>query len=253
MTCALLAAAFGTAPASATALTQSWNGWHWSRTGALNIKVGMNVSAAWKPYVQTAATAWSATPNIDYILTSGKTNASSCSAVFGTLQICSGNYGATGWLGYTKAWTSGTQIVQATIQLNDYYFSQARYNTVAFRSYIACQEMGNALGLQDSNRVYSDANSGSCMDYTNDASGKLGTNGKKANTAPSKSDMTNLARIYATPDKTQLAQTRVTAVSGNAFAAPVPEPASWALMLGGFGLTGMMLRRRRQFVGTIAA
>ena len=38
---------------------------------------------------------------------------------------------------------------------------------------------------------------------------------------------------------------------GNTFGAPpsnggVPEPASWALMIAGFGLTGAMLRRRRR-------
>lgn len=27
--------------------------------------------------------------------------------------------------------------------------------------------------------------------------------------------------------------------------APVPEPATWALMIGGFGMAGTMLRRRR--------
>lgn len=29
---------------------------------------------------------------------------------------------------------------------------------------------------------------------------------------------------------------------------PVPEPASWAMMIAGFGLTGAMLRRRRAVI-----
>ena len=37
-----------------------------------------------------------------------------------------------------------------------------------------------------------------------------------------------------------VADRAVTAIQG------VPEPASWALMLGGFGLTGVMMRRRRR-------
>lgn len=34
----------------------------------------------------------------------------------------------------------------------------------------------------------------------------------------------------------------------NASAAPVPEPSTWAMMLGGFGLIGFMSYRRRQYV-----
>jgi hypothetical protein len=36
------------------------------------------------------------------------------------------------------------------------------------------------------------------------------------------------------------------------FAAPVPEPATWAMMLGGFGLLGVSMRRRRRAEMTIA-
>jgi hypothetical protein len=246
--CALLTLVAGaTVPVSAaTLLPQSWNGWRWARTGNLAIQVGMNVSDTWKPYVTQAAATWSTSPNIDYVVKAGAVKSGGCSAVYGTLQVCSGNYGATGWMGYTTAWTIGTSIIQATIQLNEYYFSQARFNTPAFRAMIACQEMGNALGLQDSNRSYTDANLGSCMDYTNDPTGKLGTNGKLANTTASASDLANLARIYSTPDKTQLAQTKATGVYTNAFAAPVPEPASWMMMIGGFGMAGLTLRARRR-------
>jgi hypothetical protein len=40
-------------------------------------------------------------------------------------------------------------------------------------------------------------------------------------------------------------------VVGNG-AAAVPEPASWALMIGGFGMAGGMLRRRRTAVAATA-
>ena len=36
------------------------------------------------------------------------------------------------------------------------------------------------------------------------------------------------------------------------FAAPVPEPATWAMMLGGFGLLGASMRRRRRAAVTFA-
>jgi hypothetical protein len=40
----------------------------------------------------------------------------------------------------------------------------------------------------------------------------------------------------------------ITVEAGQIFAATVPEPAAWALMIGGFGLAGAALRRRRAAV-----
>jgi len=244
----LAASAIGAlSPAQATLLPQSWNGYHWAHTGNLAIMIGNNASAAWAPYLTAAETKWSADKYIDYLPMAGRTTARSCRAVYGTVQVCSGNYGATGWLGYTQVWTAGTQITQATIKLNDYYFSQARYNTAAFRQQVACQEMGNALGLQDLDRIYTNLNAGTCMDYTNDPTGTKGTNGTLANTTASATDFSRLDAIYAVKDSTQIIFTKPH-VSGNAqaVAAAVPEPASWMTMIAGFLGLGLSLRRSRK-------
>jgi hypothetical protein len=245
--CAFFAATCGPlVPASATTLLpQSWNGYKWSRTGKLAIPLKTNVSAAWVPYVTTAAAAWSTDVNIDYVVSAGNVaGASTCAASYGTLQVCNANYGATGWVGYTQVWTVNNYIVQATVKLNEYYFSQAKYNTVAYRQLVACQELGNALGLDDADHNFTNSNLGTCTDYTNDPTGTKGTNGTLANLTPSKTDFANLDRIYATLDKTQIAST-VYKTAGNAFEADVPEPSSWVTMLGGFGLLGAALRRQR--------
>jgi len=239
---AVLAAA---APVAATLPTQSWNGYHWAHTGNLAIMVGNNTSAKWTPYLATAETVWSTDKYIDFLPTAGMTSATGCAGVYGTIQVCSANYGATGWSGWTTVYTSGTSIYQATIKLNDYYFNQARYNTAAYFQQVICQELGNSLGLQDSDHLFGNLNTGSCMDYTNDPSGTLGTNGTLANTAPSLSDVTNLDGIYGVLDKTQLVFT-VPKTSTNAQAAgPAPEPGTWGMMLVGFGALGLAMRRGR--------
>ena len=234
-------------PAQATLLPQSWNGYHWAHTGNLAIMIGNNANAAWAPYLAAAETKWSADKYIDYLPTAGRTSASSCGAVYGTVQVCSSNYGATGWLGYTQVWTSGTQIIQATIKLNDYYFSMPKYNTAAFHAQVACQEMGNALGLDDFDRLYTNTNAGSCMDYTNDPTGTKGTNGTLANISPNGTDISRLDAIYAIKDSTQLVFTKP-GMFGNAqaVATAVPEPASWMTMMVGFLGLGLSLRRRRK-------
>ena len=234
-------------PAQATLLPQSWNGYHWAHTGNLAILVGNNTSSTWSSYLTSAEAKWSTDKYIDYIGASGMTSASSCAPVYGTIQVCSGNYGETGWLGYTQVWTGGTQINQATIKLNDYYFSQSKYNNAAFRQQVACQELGNALGLNDLDHVYTNTNAGTCMDYTNDPTGTKGTNGTRANTTADATDFQRLDAIYAVKDKTQLPFTKP-GMFGNALAVPgaVPEPSSWMTMLMGFLGLGLSLRRRRK-------
>jgi len=243
------------APASAL-LPQSWNGYHWARTGPLAIQLGNNVNSVWAPYVATAATQWSTDQHIDFVQAAGMSSPSTCSPMYGTVQVCNSNYGATGWLGYATVWSSGSYIVEATVKLNDYYFAQAKYNTTAYRSLVACQEIGHTLGLAHADITYSNINLGTCMDYTNDPTGTKGTNGTLANIAPSATDFQHLDAIYAVLDTTQLAYTKPKYVTTDSYGVegapdvdsapqPVPEPSSWALIVGGFGALGMAMRRRK--------
>lgn len=255
-TMALVLAFVPALPAAATLPTQSWNGYHWSRTGPLAIQIGNNLDATWSPYYNNATSQWNAANNIDFVAVAGSAPTSTCDPVYGTVQVCNGNYGANGWLGYATVYTSGTIVVEATVKLNDYYFGMARYNTTAWRAMTMCQEIGHTLGLAHADTIRTDINKGTCMDYTNDPTGLINKgNGTLANIAPSASDFSALNGIYATLDATQLAQTTpgytgapqhiiVGAVQTEALGT-VPEPAIWALMLGGFGLIGKALRCRR--------
>ncbi len=242
-------------PVSALALLpQSWNGYKWSRTGPLKIRVGDNVSSVWDPYLTSAISNWNRAAIIDFQRAKGLSSPSSCAPSFGTVQACSASYGATGWLGYANVWVSSGFIVQATVRLNDYYFSQTRYNTSSWRSLVSCQEIGHTLGLAHNNTINSDLNKGSCLDYTNDPSGTKGTNGTLANAKPSASDLYNLNNIYARLDSTQLLSTKTGFRAGDGYIiegdhlhfeiSAVPEPANWALLVAGFGLVGAAIRRR---------
>ena len=240
---------------AAAATTSSWNGYRWARTGVLGLKTVDRTSSAWTSYIAPSLTAWSAASQIDMIGSTGSYN-SACGAVFGTIQVCNGSYGANGWLGYANVWTSGGFIVQATVRLNDSYFKTTKYNTAAWRSSSLGQELGHTLGLAHNNTARTDANTGSCMDYSNSPQGG-GTYGA-SNLAPGQVDFLGLDIIYANLDKTQLAATTLVA-SGEGFYLPgwddhdhdqtagaVPEASTWAMLIAGFGMTGAALRRRRQ-------
>jgi len=258
----LVSAVFGAvAVAPAAAATQSWGGYHWARTGPLLITLGDNVSSVWDPYLRTAATDWSLAANIDFTVAPGTSTPKTCTAAYGSVQVCNANYGATGWLGIASVWASADlHIVQATVKLNDYYFGQAKYNTDTFRSFVTCQEVGHTLGLAHTNEVFSNTNTGSCMDYTNDPSGTKGTNGTLANTHPNGVDYAALAANYNHLDASQLTSTRPRTLAVHAFGVDgdieeqvqvVPEPASWAMMIAGFGLVGTFRRSQRSRFATV--
>lgn len=237
----------------AAAVTQSWNGYRWARTGSLAINLGNNLDAQWSPRFVPTANAWSAAKNIDFVAAAGRSSSPTCSAVYGSVQVCNGNYGGNGWLGYAYVWLSGGFITQATVRLNDYYFNTTKYNTDAWKQMTICQEIGHTLGLAHTNTSRSDLNTGSCMDYTNDPTGTKGTNGTLANIAPNSVDFNALNGIYANLDSTQLSYTKPTAIVGAGFSIDgddihsmaVPEPASWAMMITGFFGIGGLARRRR--------
>lgn len=179
-----------------------------TRTSTLSIPLGSNVSSAWQ--VWPPQSDWSAAAAFDFRLISGTTNRASCAPVYGRVEICSYAYGNTNWLGIANVWTNGEHIVQATVQLNDSYFhSASSYNTPSWRRFVVCQELGHAVGLDHQDVNQNNVNLGSCMDYTGDPTGKLGTNGPLHNLGPGKHDFEQLDKIYAHLDASQLSSTRL--------------------------------------------
>jgi hypothetical protein len=140
------------------------------------------------------------------------------------VQVCNASYGANGWLGIAQVWVSGTHIVQGTTRLNNTYFSRSPYNTTAWRNLVMCQEVGHTLGLNHQDEDFTNANLGSCMDYTNSP----GTNQH-----PNAHDYQQLASIYAHLDTTST----LAAVSSGTSGASAPRNgmarAEWGELVGG--------------------
>ena len=194
---ALLLISVGTL-ASITYATHSWSNYHWSHdSNSLTLSIGDNVTSQWDERLAQASNDWSQSAILDANIVTGATNPKNCKAVAGRVEVCNSKYGNNGWLGIASIWVSGSHIAKGTVKLNDTYFNAAKYNTVAWRNMVVCQEVGHTFGLNHQDEDFNNLNLGTCMDYTNDPTGTAGTNGALNNEHPNTHDYDELALIYS--------------------------------------------------------
>lgn len=166
----------------------AWGNFHWARSvNPLVLKLGDNVSSVWDAYLATASSDWSQSTVLDTAIVLGGTDSRKCRATNGRVEVCNNTYGRNGWLGVASIWASGDHIVQGTVKLNDTYFNTAKYNTVAWRNFVMCQEVGHTFGLDHQDENFNNPNLGTCMDYTNDPT---------SNQHPNQHDYDQLVTIY---------------------------------------------------------
>jgi hypothetical protein len=183
----------------------SWNGYHWARTAnPFTLQLGDNLSTTWHQYLATTSSEWSESTVLHTKIVPGQAKSKNCRPTSGRVEVCNSAYGNNGWLGIAQIWASGKHITQGTTKMNDTYFNTAKYNTVAWRQMVMCQEVGHTFGLDHQDEVFDNPNLGTCMDYTNDPDG--GAGGASAtdpsNVQPNQHDYDELALIYAHLDST---------------------------------------------------
>lgn len=188
----LAASAIAIGLAATTSANHSWGGYHWARTSnPFTLKVGDNVSSAWDAYLDEAIADWSASSVLNLAKVTGGTRPKNCRPTAGRIEACNERYGNTGWLGIAQIWLTGGHISQAITKLNDTYFNTPTYNTPAWRRMVTCQEIAHDFGLDHQDENFSNANLGSCMDYTNDP------DGPPSNEHPNQHDFDQLVSIYS--------------------------------------------------------
>ena len=206
----------------------SWNGYHWARTNnPFTLPLGDNVTAAWDSYLAaasgpaqpspadpsptfTSTNDWSDSSVMDTKIVAGGTTRKRCRPTSGRVEVCNYTYGTNGWLGLAQIWLSGSHIVQSTTKVNDSYFNTATYNKPAWRHLVMCQEVGHTFGLDHQDETKTNANLGTCMDYTNDPDGGAGGTSATdpSNEQPNQHDYDQLVSIYTHTDlRTTIAST----------------------------------------------
>lgn len=176
--------------------THSWGGYHWARTSnPFTLKLGDNVTSVWDGHLASASTDWSASPVLDTTVVVGQSKRN-CQPTSGRVEVCNKTYGNNGWLGIAQIWVSGSHITQGVAKMNDTYFNTGKYNTPAWRQFVVCQEIGHTFGLDHQDENFSNANLGTCMDYTNDPDGTIKDPDQLSNEHPNQHDYDELEIIY---------------------------------------------------------
>lgn len=181
---------------SESSATHSWASYHWARTTPFTLDLVDNLSGNWDPYLVTSSSDWNQSVVLDTAIVPGSVRNKSCKPTPGRVEVCNGKYGYNGWLGIAQVWVSGAHITQGVVKLNDTYFSQDRYNTPGWKQLIVCQEVAHTLGLDHQDENQTNANLGSCMDYTTSPLGP------PDNLHPNLHDFEELETIYSHGDTT---------------------------------------------------
>jgi hypothetical protein len=173
---AMLAALTAFAPAQARASDAPAR---WSGTGERQLVLEVSgVPDEFLAPIRKAAAVWSRSPAVEITVKVGGT----CWDFRNRLELCGSSYPDASWLGLTSIWTNGRNDLQyVSIEVN-----LARTWTWERRRFVACHELGHALGLEHR----SEASGRSCML----------PNFSQITTSPAipdENDLANLAALYA--------------------------------------------------------
>ena len=164
----------------------AWKKYHWDISvipiDEASLELGDNLTGDWSDILKNASPSWNMWSVLKSTIVLGRSdtgvNNDKCGPVLEGVEVCNGLYGANGWLGLASVWVSrGKHIVQAVVKLNDTYFEddeyykKSPYNSVDWRDYVMCQEVGHTFGLGHQDEVFDNLNLNTCMDYTDEPAG----------------------------------------------------------------------------------
>ena len=227
-----------------THASHSWGSYHWGRTSnPFTLKLGDNLAGSWKPYLGTTSYDWTLSSVLNTTV-QASTKGADCAPTSGRVEVCNADYGATGWLGVAQIWAyADSHIAQGTAKQNDYYFSQPKYNTSAWKNLVMCQEVGHTFGLGHQDEVFDNANLGSCMDYTSDPDGTL--KNQLNNEHPNQHDYDQLdKKIYRHRDSRNTYDTTTVALPADVANARLNTRAEWGRLVKGSADRGVGIYER---------
>lgn len=141
-----------------------WNDAYVSGTG-LSLTIVDALEEKYHTYFEISVNDWNmGNPDVLNLRTSTTFPDSDCNdPSAGTIKVCNGDYGDTGWKGQNSVLLRDNKIYASVSLMNDYYLDRS---TPEDRLHIMCHELGHGFGLPHTDEWFWNFDQGNCMDVS---------------------------------------------------------------------------------------
>jgi len=146
-------------------------GWRSKKGEGLQLQIANALTKDWHGFFYEAVSQWESGSQVLSLSTYLVEPDPECTPIKGVMKVCNADFGDTGWEGINEVMIRGKYIIASVAKMNEFYLAPtvdtgANVFIGDKRSYTMCHEVGHGFGLPHLDENFTNADLGSCMDYS---------------------------------------------------------------------------------------